>query len=312
MAARLLTAVLVLAMLAAAVWRLDHPPRSPREEIWLRGSKRLLDNGLYRDSYERARKVLSINANNVEARKLLDVLEIYGHLANKDPSAATLKRFERVRGEQPDSPYVYMIGAELHARMGDMEEAFDLHQQAADLRQDLPHNWFGLGRAFRATGQSAEALDAFEHAAEGGRRALYSLELAREYFRVQRFDVAAAAYRQAWIHNPRRLEARIGEVRCMLYTGRYAEALEYIDRVNALIESDRRKMRRRARIEGVARAGSYDRVNGLPLKTWRKYIHQLQLWALARQAGSPPPAPDPELAASALGEVLDEDLAYLR
>jgi tetratricopeptide (TPR) repeat protein len=308
-----ITAALLLAMLASAAWRLDNPPRAPKEENWLAAGTRQLDTGHYFRAYERIRKVLAINAGNQAAQSMLEALKIYGYLVNRDPSPATIRRFEETLARNPDSPYVYMIGGELHARAGDLDTAISLHRKAAELKPDLPHNWYGIGMAYRMAGDQESAQVALARAANSNTRGLYYLQLARQYFHDRRFRDAAVAYRKSHELSPRRLEARLGEVRCLLLAGRFDQSAGAADALLGLIEPEPRKLLRRARHIGVPSAfDSFDEASGLTLQLIAEYVMLLQRWGSDRAAGRRVSTEIPDtLAGSPLLPVIRLDVANL-
>lgn len=274
----------------------------------------LLERGRYGYAYVRFRKVLSINAGNDKARAIMDALDIYGYLLHKRPAPGRIERYEKAKARYPDSPYIHMIGAELKLAAGDAGGAITLHREAEALKPGIPHNWFGLGLAYRAAGNPGAARDALQRAADNGRRGLYHLELAHQLFGERDFQLAADAYHRAWEMSPRRIEGRIGELRSLLFAGRYREAAAAGDSLLALMRKRTPKMVRHAtRVALVSDLSAITRVEGLALEALERYVVQLHRWAVSLSDGQPVDGTmTGEWEGSSLAPVLALDRSLLR
>jgi len=82
----------------------------------------------------------------------------------------------------PDAPTLQLLSAEAHLSQDHPQQALELARNAQQAMPRSAWAWFGLGRALRDTGQTAEAIEAMRHAIElGPRQATFRRGLANLY-----------------------------------------------------------------------------------------------------------------------------------
>jgi tetratricopeptide (TPR) repeat protein len=187
-----------------------------------------------------------------------------------------------------------MIGGELKLAAGDTASAIRLHLRAAEIKPDLPHNWYGLGMAYRAAGLHDEALDALQRAADSDTRALYDLDLGHQLFHARNFNAASRAFRRTHEKAPRLIDGDIGETRSLLLAGSYEEALRTAESLIMKLDTTSSKQNRRApHVSLASDSEDFEMVRGLDLETLRDYVIRLHRWAQDLSTGIPI---DPSLA----------------
>lgn len=220
--------VLVLVALSLAVWRLYHPPVSPRFEIRMNAGNIFLNQGWYGKAEQSYHQALTLDGRNIHARWALMKARL--HL-NGDAEYVE-EQVRRMLQETPADPHLHVLLGALVELRGEYSEAEDHYQKAIRLDHGVATAWYGLGRYFIYLQEWGAAQQALEHAVRlaPGKRC-YMNRLVDVYYRQRNHEAAANVLRQLIGDDPRVFLPHYRLASILRLAGKYDDALKVLEDV---------------------------------------------------------------------------------
>ncbi len=129
------------------------------------------------------------------ARLGLAKASVYDPVNGEFNRQAVQQRLTRLLAHSPDDPQALLFQGDLHAVVGEYEQARALYARAIVGDPKLAHGHYSLGIAYDKMGRTEKALEAYEQAvALAPEQPLYLNNLAHQYVQRQDFGKAIATY----------------------------------------------------------------------------------------------------------------------
>lgn len=174
-----------------------------------------LERGMVEEAVPVARKLLELDPNNVEARKLMG--EIY---RKKDMGSEALAEFQQV--------------VRLYRDAGNERAALDFQHQLVEMFPEASDLQYQVALTLRGQGDREGAMrELLRLVAERPEDLLARIYLAEEYVALDRWDDAVETYRLVLSQEPGRIDVRKRLIKHFLESGRLDEAPGEIDALPA-------------------------------------------------------------------------------
>jgi len=174
-----------------------------------------LERGMIEEAVPVARKLLELDPNNIEARRLMG--EIY---RKKDMSSESLTEFQQV--------------VRLYREAGDERAALDFQHQLAEMFPEASDLQYQVALTLRSQGDHEAAVrELLRLLSERPGDLLARIYLAEEYSALDRWEDAVETYRLVLEQEPGRLDVRKRLVKFFLESGRLEEVLGELDTLPA-------------------------------------------------------------------------------
>jgi len=234
---RTLSIALVVVMLACAIWRLGYPPIHPKEDKLISNGIKRIESGQYRKSYQSIRRAIALNPHNAFSLELIEILKLRWLPKAASISENPVRTYRRLTNKYPESPYLKILGAETLLSEGYQEKAQELLLDAVSSKPEIPQGWFALGLVQQAKGELNSAIISLRRAIELNPQEIYFAKLGELYFADQNWGLCLENLRIVAKKDKLRLFSRLTYLRCLLYTGKYAETIIFAEELIELFSS---------------------------------------------------------------------------
>lgn len=207
------------------MWRLGYPPIHPKEDKLISNSIKRIESGQYRKSYQSIRRSLALNPHNAFSLELIEILKLRWLPKAASISENPVITYRRLTTKYPDSPYLKILGGEVLLSEGYQEKAQELLLDAVSSKPEIPQGWFALGLVQQAKGEINSAIISLRRAIELNPQEIYFAKLGELYFADQNWELCLENLSIVATKRKLRLSPRLTYLRCLLYTGKYAETI---------------------------------------------------------------------------------------
>lgn len=189
----LASTVTVLIALGLSMWRLYHPPLSPRFERWMDDGYSLLSRGWYGKAEQAYLRALSLDGRNIQVQRRLEKTRLF---LNDDVEYVEKQAFRWLKKTHED-PHLYILLGKVAHHRGQYSEAKHYYQQALQLDRRIATAWYGLGRIYVHLEKWHDAQRVLEQAVNIAKNQRHYLELLADvYYQQEKYEAAVNVYRR--------------------------------------------------------------------------------------------------------------------
>ncbi len=196
-------------------------------------------SGRLRDAVEDAEAALKKNPNNVAARRIL--ARIYTRLigdtrtqrVSQEMLSKSIEQYEKITELQPDDVQAWLMLGRLHRINHDSLSAEAAYKKVLEMDPENEDALIQLGLVYSDLGDRPRAEQMFRKAAEQRPSAEALTYLAGTYEQMNRFDLAAEAYKKALELAPNNIELKRAYAASLLRADKIEEARKVFEEVAA-------------------------------------------------------------------------------